>query len=102
MNGITAYVENMSKAQESLLLSLEMLSRKLIVQGAQRQDFLSPFVHLLKHKKQECKLQGPCQLAKLLCVMVDFRDCDNDQVTVDWRTIEKELIRLKKELYPDD
>lgn len=102
MNGVTVYVENLNKAQEPLLLLLEMLDRKLTVDGAHRREFLSLFIHLLKFDKQAYKLQGPCQLAKLLCEIANFSDCDNEQVFVEWKTIEKELIKLKKQLYPDD
>lgn len=79
-----------------------MLNRKLTVDGAHRREFLIPFIPLLKFDKQAYKLQGPRQLAKLLCTIANFCDCDNNRVTVEWETIEKELINLKKELYPDD
>lgn len=102
MNGLTVYVENVSKAQDSLLLTLEMFDHKLTVYGPQRTEFLSPFVHLLKYEKQVYGVQGPRQLAKLLCTIANFCDWDNKQVFVEWQTIEKELIELKKRLYADD
>lgn len=102
MNGVTVYVENLRKAQNPLLLSLEMLDRKLTVHGPQRAEFLGMFVHLLKYEKRAYELQGPRQLAKLLCTIANFCDRNNEQVFVEWETIEKELIELKKRSCTDE
>lgn len=99
---VIIYVKNGSKAQGRLLLALEMIEHSFVVQSSQREVFMTPFVRMLKEDKQQYNLQGPRQLAKLLSVMADFRNGDNEKTSVKWETIEKEIVTIRKKLYPDD
>lgn len=102
INDMDIFTEKDSKVEPRLLLAVEMAGRPMVVYASEREKFLTPFVYILKNNKADYGLQGPKQMAKLLCSIVDFRKADNKNESVEWETIEQELCRLKSKLFKDE
>ena len=96
-DGYNIEIERKEDRINILLVGNEAFGERILVRAEERKEFLTPWINMLMHHKKEAGIKGTMDLAKKLEHIVLFEKGKHEKGVLALKSINTEIINLRKE-----
>ena len=96
-DGYNIEIEKKEDRINILLVENEAFGERILVGAEERKEFLTPWINMLMHHKEEAGIKGTMDLAKKLEYIVLFEKGKHEKGVLALKSINTEIINLRKE-----